>query len=62
MIEGSPQMYEKLLNTHEDNKTDVLYIIGLHCSKSVKFKKQLKNLHEKNQCDLLNIVFRFSQI
>lgn len=46
LIQGSPQMYEQLLNMNQQNFVDVLYLVGLHCMKSPKFKKNLKLLHE----------------
>lgn len=41
LIEGSTSMYEKLLLNNQANKNDIVYLIGLHCTKSSKFKKQL---------------------
>jgi|JI10StandDraft_1071094.scaffolds.fasta_scaffold1488648_1 hypothetical protein len=32
-------MYEKLMLANQANKIDIIYLLGLHCTKSRKFKK-----------------------
>lgn len=34
-------MYDKLLTNNQANRVDIAYLIGLHCTKSKKFKRQL---------------------
>jgi coenzyme F420-reducing hydrogenase beta subunit len=34
-------MYDKLLQINQNNRNDIIYLIGLHCTKSKKFQNQI---------------------
>lgn len=38
VIPGSSSMYEKLLQNNQNHQMDILFLIGLHCTKSNNFK------------------------
>ena len=59
LIEGSPNMYEKLLMS--SNAESILFVIGLHCTKSETFRASLILEHDKKNCNLISIVHKISE-
>lgn len=54
-------MYEKLLQNNQANKLDIIYLIGIHCTKSRKFKKQLLLDHIKKKGNTLEYIHKMLQ-
>lgn len=54
-------MYEKLLQNNQGNRLDIIYLIGIHCTKSRKFKKQLLTDHLKKKGNTLEYVHKMLQ-
>ncbi len=46
-------MYERLLATNQANKLDIVYLMGLHCTKSRKFKELLLADHAAKKTNTL---------
>lgn len=61
VIEGSSTMYEKLLQNNQANRLDIIYLIGIHCTKSRKFKKQLLVDHLKKKGNTLEYIHKMLQ-
>lgn len=54
-------MYEKLLQNNQVNRLDIVYLIGLHCTKSRKFKAQLQAEHQSKKGFLLDYIQKMTQ-
>lgn len=53
-------MYEKLLQTNQVNRLDIIYLVGLHCTKSKKFKAQLQAEHASKRGMLLDYITKMT--
>lgn len=53
-------MYEKLLQTNQVNRLDIIYLVGLHCTKSKKFKAQLQAEHASKKGMLLDYITKMT--
>jgi hypothetical protein len=60
LIVGSTAMYERLLATNQANRLDIIYLIGLHCTKSKKFKQLLLSDHTSKKTNTLEYVQKLS--
>lgn len=54
-------MYNKLLMNNQANRNDIIYLIGLHCTKSKKFKQQLLLEHQTKKTNILDYIQKMAQ-
>jgi coenzyme F420-reducing hydrogenase beta subunit len=53
-------MYDKLLITNQNNKNDILYLIGLHCTKSKKFQNQMLTEYQNKKNNIIETIYKLS--